>query len=380
MYPRNRLFLSLLLMMFLLIALSNSVFGVSRFSEEEKENIRIYQQKSSAVVNISNIGVNYDFFYRPVPSESGSGTGFLINDSGTILTNYHVVENASKLIVTLADNSQWPGKLIGTDPNNDLAVLKIDAPSNQYSVLSFADSSDIVVGQKVLALGNPFGLRLTLTTGIISALGRTIEARNGRKIEGVIQTDAAINPGNSGGPLLDSEGKVIGINTAIIGAGGSVGIGFAVPSNTAKRIIPDLLKYGYVRRPWLGVEPIPTVYLRRLGLDIPEGMLISRVVRGATAAKAASKPISVTASPGCTDWIAALPVNSTCGCWVSRRTLIALSSDSFGGPATYLVLHEPCTPNGMYTGSLMRATGPSSNFLASIITISVPLPPKSDFA
>jgi len=143
-----------------------------------------------------------------------------------------------------------------------------------------------VVGQKLLALGNPFGLRLTLTTGIISALGRTIEARNGRKIEGVIQTDAAINPGNSGGPLLDSEGKVIGINTAIIGAGGSVGIGFAVPSNTAKRIIPDLLKYGYVRRPWLGVEPIPTVYLRRLGLDIPEGMLISRVVRGATAAKA----------------------------------------------------------------------------------------------
>ena len=251
MYPRNRLLLSLLLMMFLLIALSNSVFGVSRFSDEEKENIRIYQQKSSAVVNISNIGVNYDFFYRPVPSESGSGTGFLINDSGTILTNYHVVENASKLIVTLADNSQWPGKLIGTDPNNDLAVLKIDAPSNQYSVLSFADSSDIVVGQKVLA-----------------------------------QTDAAINPGNSGGPLLDSEGKVIGINTAIIGAGGSVGIGFAVPSNTAKRIIPDLLKYGYVRRPWLGVEPIPTVYLRRLGLDIPEGMLISRVVRGATAEKA----------------------------------------------------------------------------------------------
>ena len=267
MYPRNRLFLSLLLIMYLLTDLSNSVFGVSRFSEEEKENIRIYQQKSSAVVNISNIGVNYDFFYRPVPSESGSGTGFLINDSGTILTNYHVVENASKLIVTLADNSQWPGKLIGTDPNNDLAVLKIEAPSNQYSVLSFADSSDIVVGQKVLALGNPFGLRLTLTTGIISALGRTIEARNGRKIEGVIQTDAAINPGNSGCPLLDSEGKVIGINTA-------------------KSIIPDILKFGYVRRPWLGVEPIPTVYLRRLGLDIPEGMLISRVVRGATAAKA----------------------------------------------------------------------------------------------
>ena len=279
------IFSSFLLLLFIPL-LGENALGVSRYSEEEKENIRIYREKSKAVVNISNIGVNYDFFYRPVPSESGSGTGFLINDSGTVLTNFHVVENARRLIVTLSNNSQWPGKLIGTDPNNDLALIKIEAPSNLYNVLRFADSSDIVVGQKVLALGNPFGLRLTLTTGIISALGRTIEARNGRKIEGVIQTDAAINPGNSGGPLLDSEGKVIGINTAIIGAGGSVGIGFAVPSNTAKRIIPDLLEYGFVRRPWLGVEPIPTVYLRRLGLDIPEGMLISRVVRGATAAKA----------------------------------------------------------------------------------------------
>ena len=256
MYPRNRLLLSLLLMMFLLIALSNSVFGVSRFSEEEKENIRIYQQKSSAVVNISNIGVNYDFFYRPVPSESGSGTGFLINDSGTILTNYHVVENASKLIVTLADNSQWPGKLIGTDPNNDLAVLKIEAPNNQYSVLSFADSSDIVVGQKVLALGNPFGLRLTLTTGIISALGRTIEARNGRKIEGVIQTDAAINPGNSGGPLVNASGEVIGINT-LVRSGPGAGLGFAIPINLASRVADQLQKDGEVVHPYLGVQLVP---------------------------------------------------------------------------------------------------------------------------
>ena len=251
-----------------------SAYGVTRFSVEEQENIRIYEKSSKAVVNISNISLNYDFFYRAIPAESGSGTGFLIDDSGTIVTNYHVVENARKLIITLSDNSQWPGELIGADPNNDLAVIRIDAPSSSYEYLVFSSSGDIVVGQKVLALGNPFGLRLTLTTGIISALGRTIAAKNGRKIEGIIQTDAAINPGNSGGPLLDSEGKVIGINTAIIGTSGSVGIGFAVPSDTALRILPDLLEYGYVRRPWLGIEPIP------------EGVLIARVVKGASADQA----------------------------------------------------------------------------------------------
>ena len=240
------------LFIFLVIAFSfEHAFGVSSFSAEDKENILIYEKSSRAVVNISNIAVNYDFFYRAMPAETGSGTGFIIDKSGIIVTNYHVVENASKLVVTLADNSQWPGKLVGADPNNDLAIVRIKAPADSYDILEFSHSNDIVVGQKVLALGNPFGLRQTLTTGIISALGRTIAAKNGRKIEGIIQTDAAINPGNSGGPLLDSEGKVIGINTAIIGSAGSVGIGFAVPSNTALRILPDLLEYGYVRRPWL---------------------------------------------------------------------------------------------------------------------------------
>ncbi len=266
---------------------AGALHAVSNYSDEEQENISIYRQKSNAVVNISNIAVNYDFFFRPVPSESGSGTGFMIDDSGTILTNFHVVENAGKLVVTLSDNSQWPAQVVGTDPNSDLAVLRIEAPRDSYSTLKFADSEKIVVGQKVLALGNPFGLRQTLTTGIISALGRTIAAKNGRKIEGVIQTDAAINPGNSGGPLLDSEGRVIGINTAIFSrSGGSIGIGFAIPSNTALRILPDLLKFGYVRRPWLGVEPIPTVYLKRIGVDIPEGLLIARIVRGASADRA----------------------------------------------------------------------------------------------
>ena len=272
--------------------------GVSRLSIDEQENIRIYEKSSRAVVNISNIAVNYDFFYRAIPAESGSGTGFIIGESGIIVTNYHVVENASKLVVTLSNNSQWPGKLIGADPNNDLAIVRIQAPVDSYDILEFSNSNDIVVGQKVLALGNPFGLRQTLTTGIISALGRTIAAKNGRKIEGIIQTDAAINPGNSGGPLLDSEGKVIGINTAIIGSAGSVGIGFAVPSNTALRILPDLLEYGYVRRPWLGIEPIPTVYLRRIGIDVPDGLLIARVVIGASADQAGLRGATRTVKVG----------------------------------------------------------------------------------
>ena len=172
------------------------VNGVTRYTVDEQENISIYEKSSRAVVNISNIAVNYDFYYRAIPDESGSGTGFLINKSGIIITNYHVVENARKLVVTLADNSQWAGKLVGADPNNDLAIVRIDAPAESYDVLKFSHSNDIVVGQKVLALGNPFGLRQTLTTGIISAFGRTIEAKNGRKIEGIIQTDAAINHGN----------------------------------------------------------------------------------------------------------------------------------------------------------------------------------------
>ena len=287
------------LVLFLVLALNFvPANGVSRLSIDEQENIRIYEKSSRAVVNISNIAVNYDFFYRAIPSESGSGTGFIIGESGIIVTNYHVVENASKLVVTLSNNSQWPGKLIGADPNNDLAIVRIQAPVDSYDILEFSNSNDIVVGQKVLALGNPFGLRQTLTTGIISALGRTIAAKNGRKIEGIIQTDAAINPGNSGGPLLDSEGKVIGINTAIIGSAGSVGIGFAVPSNTALRILPDLLEYGYVRRPWLGIEPIPTVYLRRIGIDVPDGLLIARVVIGASADQAGLRGATRTVKVG----------------------------------------------------------------------------------
>lgn len=289
----------LLILFFLLFALGAAdIYAVKNFTPEETENIRIYQATHNGVVNISSITVNYDVFFRPVPTESGMGTGFVIDKRGYILTNYHVVENSVKLVITLSDNSQWAAQVIGVDPNSDLAVIKTDAPARLLTVLELADSSDIVIGQKVLALGNPFGLKQTLTTGIVSALGRTIEARNGRKIEGAIQTDAAINPGNSGGPLLDSEGKVIGINSQIIGSAGNVGIGFAIPSNTAKRIIPDLITYGFVRRPWLGVEPIPTSHLERLGLDVPKGMLVHKIVRGGSAAQAGIRGATKTVMVG----------------------------------------------------------------------------------
>ncbi len=287
---KTRLIGALLLLLLPVSLLS----AASRLSEDERENIRIYENATKAVVNITNLAMNYDYFYRPVPTGQGTGTGFLIDRSGTILTNYHVIEGAQKLVATLSDNSQWPAEVVGTDPNNDLAVLRIQASPDQYGTLDLANSSEVQVGQKVLALGNPFGLRQTLTTGIISALGRTIDAKNGRKISGIIQTDAAINPGNSGGPLLDSDGRVIGINTAIIGAAGSVGIGFAVPIDTVKRALPDLLEYGYVRRPWLGVEPIPTVFLQRLGMQIPPGLLVAQVVRGGPAAESGVRGASQT--------------------------------------------------------------------------------------
>ena len=263
------------------------------FSVEEQENIRIYEKSSKAVVNISNIGLNYDFFYRAIPAESGSGTGFLIDDSGTIVTNYHVVENARKLIITLSDNSQWPGELIGADPNNDLAVIRIDAPSSSYDYLAFSSSRDIVVGQKVLALGNPFGLRLTLTTGIISALGRTIAAKNGRKIEGIIQTDAAINPGNSGGALVNASGEVIGINTFIFTGSyynrGSIGIGFAIPINTAKRIAKELKTSGSIDRSFttgLVVQPLTRSIIRHLNIPFRDGVIVVHVDRNSAAQKA----------------------------------------------------------------------------------------------
>jgi putative serine protease PepD len=200
-----------------------------------------------------------------------------------------VVANAQKLEVTLADESKWPAKLIGSDPDSDLAVIKIDAPKEKLKVVLIGDSKNLKIGQKVLAIGNPFGLERTLTTGIISSLGRTIRSESGTLMEDIIQTDAAINPGNSGGPLLNSEGEMIGINSAIISpSGGSVGIGFAIPVNIAKKLIPELIAKGYVSYPWIGatIQSLIPEVAKSLKLKIDRGAMIAEVARGGPADKA----------------------------------------------------------------------------------------------
>jgi S1-C subfamily serine protease len=258
------------------------------FTPDEEINIRVYSTASPAVVNITTTAVAYDFFLNPVPKE-GTGSGAIIDRSGHILTNFHVIEGARRLEVTLADASKWPARPVGADPSNDLAVIKIDAPAEKLSVIPLGDSSKLVVGQKVLVIGNPFGFERTLTVGIVSSLGRSIRADNGRLIRGIIQTDAAINPGNSGGPLLNSSGEVIGVSTAIFSpSGGSVGVGFAVPINTAKRIIPELIKRGYVARPYLGItghEVFPAL-AQALSLPVSEGIMVVEAAPGSPAQRA----------------------------------------------------------------------------------------------
>jgi S1-C subfamily serine protease len=258
------------------------------FTPDEEINIRVYRTASPAVVNITTTAVAYDFFLNPVPKE-GTGSGAIIDRLGHVLTNYHVIDGARRLEVTLADGSKWPARAVGADPSNDLAVIKIDTPAERLAIIPLGDSSRLVVGQKVLVIGNPFGFERTLTVGIVSSLGRSIRADNGRLIRGIIQTDAAINPGNSGGPLLNSSGEVIGVSTAIFSpSGGSVGVGFAVPINTAKRIIPELITRGYVARPYLGItghEVFPAL-AQALRLPAKEGIMVVEVTPGSPAQRA----------------------------------------------------------------------------------------------
>ena len=246
---------------------------------------------ADGVVNVTSTAMQMDFFFNAFPTQ-GSGSGSIIDTKGHILTNHHVVANAQKLEVTLADGSKWPAKLVGSDPDNDLAVIKIEAPKEKLKVIPMGDSKNLKIGQKVLAIGNPFGLQRTLTTGIVSSLGRTIRSEVGTLIEDVIQTDAAINPGNSGGPLLNSEGEIVGINSAIISpTGGSVGIGFAIPVNTAKRVAPELISKGYVTYPYIGatIQSLIPEMAKFLKLKIERGAMISEVVKGGPADKAGLK-------------------------------------------------------------------------------------------
>ncbi len=249
-------------------------------NDDEANSIDIYKGVSPAVVNITSTTIDFDFFFNAMPKQ-GAGSGSLIDAEGHILTNYHVIENARMLEVTLADQRKFKAKAVGVDLSNDLAVIKIDPGKKPLPVVPMGSSSNLQVGQKVLAIGNPFGLEGTLTTGIISSLRRTIRAEDGKLIDDVIQTDAAINPGNSGGPLLNSHGEMIGINSQIVspsGSGGNVGIGFAIPVNTAKAIIPDLISEGRVRRPYArisGYEITPEL-TEILDLPVDHGILVAR--------------------------------------------------------------------------------------------------------
>ena len=257
------------------VASSPAAVPAARLSDEERNNIEVYQKYSQGVVNITTTTVGYDFFLRPVPMESGTGSGAIIDTQGHIETNFHVIREAERLEVTLPDKTKHIAKVVGSDPNNDLAVIQIDLPRAGLIPIPVGTSKGLQVGQKVLAIGNPYGLERSLTTGIISSLGRSIQAENGRVIEDIIQTDAAINPGNSGGPLLNSEGQIIGINTAIVSGG--VGLGFAIPADTVRRITSDLVTLGYVRRPYLGVSQRGLIAL----MDVPwlaDGLRLSTEV------------------------------------------------------------------------------------------------------
>jgi len=272
----------------------------SEYSIDERENIDVYERLNHGVLNISTEVVALNLFLEPVPLEGGTGSGSIIDARGYVLTNNHVVKGASKIYVNLADGGRHEAKVIGVDPENDLAVIKFDPPADvRLTIVPYGDSGRLRVGQKVLAIGNPFGLDRTLTQGIVSALGRPIVQEDDQTgteivIQGMIQTDASINPGNSGGPLLNSRGEMIGVNTMIYSPSkGSVGIGFAVPVNTAKRIVPELIKEGRVRRGWIDVSivqlfPELVEYMKQNGYAAPveQGLLVSKASRGGNADRA----------------------------------------------------------------------------------------------
>lgn len=263
-------------------------------SDSEQSTISLFQEAGPSVVYITSISlerVRRDFFSFDIQKiPRGTGTGFIWNDQGHVVTNFHVIQGANEAQVTLADQSVYQAEVVGAEPDKDIAVLKIDAPRNLLRPLQIGQSSDLVVGQSVFAIGNPFGLDQTLTTGVISGLGREIESITQRPIQGVIQTDAAINPGNSGGPLLDSAGRLIGVNTAIYSPSGAyAGIGFAVPVDTVNRIVPQIIQFGRAIRPVLGVNLFDDHVARRLNIS---GVVIAEVIKGSGAESVGLQGIS----------------------------------------------------------------------------------------
>lgn len=285
-YPgRHRKFLALLCAGLL----SFPVLGHARLLPEEEATIKVFQEASPAVVFIKNASLQWDWFSTYVYEiPRGAGSGFIWDDQGHIVTNFHVIYQADKIDVILSDQKAYSARVVGVAPNHDLAVLKIDAPGKLLKPLPLGDSGGLKVGQRALSIGNPFGLDYSLTTGVISALGRSMRSIGGRNIHDVIQTDAAINPGNSGGPLLDSSGRLIGVSTMIYSpSGGSAGIGFAIPVDIIRRVIPQLIAHGHVRKAGLGVVLVPDNYTRRMQI---EGAMILEIRRGSAADQAGLRP------------------------------------------------------------------------------------------
>lgn len=272
-----------------LLLLTASPVG-AKVSSDEEATIRVFETVSPSVVFIKNASLQWDWFSSyayEIPR--GAGSGFIWDHLGHIVTNFHVVYQADRIEVVLADQKSYPAQVIGSAPHHDLAVLKIDAPRELLQPIVLGRSADLKVGQTALSIGNPFGLDYSLTTGVVSALGRSMRSIGGRNIHDVIQTDAAINPGNSGGPLLDSSGRMIGVSTMIYSpSGASAGIGFAIPVDTVKRVVPQLIEHGRVKRAGLGVVLVPDYYVTRLGL---EGAMILELQKGGPSDKAGLRPI-----------------------------------------------------------------------------------------
>lgn len=270
-------------------AVPRAIMPRGDLAADEKSTVGLFRRAAPSVVHITTLAVARDFFsLNLLEIPEGTGSGFVWDDAGNIVTNFHVIQNADAAQVTLADHSAWKARRVGVAPDKDLAVLRIDTPKSRLHPIPIGSSKGLQVGQKAFAIGNPFGLDQTLTTGVISALGREIESVTRRPIQGVIQTDAAINPGNSGGPLLDSAGRLIGVNTAIYSPSGtSAGIGFAIPVDTVNRVVPELIRYGKVIRLGLGVQVAEDQLTEELGLT---GVLIVNVTPRSAAAKAGIRP------------------------------------------------------------------------------------------
>ena len=254
-------------------------------TDDESNNIKIFKDASASVVFVTNTQLwRRSFSYNATEIPAGSGTGFIWDSEGLVVTNYHVIHNANTINITLQSGATYKAEIVGKAPEKDIALLRINAPEETLSPVHLGDSDNLEVGRKVLAIGNPFGLETTLTVGVVSALGREIKSLNNRTIKNVIQTDAAINPGNSGGPLLDSSGHLVGVNTMIVSpSGGNAGIGFVIPVNTVKMIVPQLLEHGKLYRPRLGIEPVPDSWTKQRQI---KGVAVLGVQRGLPAEKA----------------------------------------------------------------------------------------------